>query len=182
MRFAGPRFSIFSGAPRPDGYDFKHNAPAAVAEKVWTLGAGRLRLSKGGNWELMQYNKELPRPRPQSFEQFRSARPAESKSQVPPQITIRGDNNLINFGTSGVVRVNAGGTVDSGLQPARNGQWPQQLLDAIRLKAAKTRCSNDEVCELASRVLGRAVVTLDRLSARELARVYEAVCASERKA
>ncbi|MBV8454038.1 MAG: hypothetical protein JOZ29_17450 [Deltaproteobacteria bacterium] len=115
-----------------------------------------------------------------SFERFRSARPVDSKLRVP-QITIRGDNNLINFGTSGVVRVNAGGAVDSGVQPARNAQWPQQILDAIRLKAAKTRRSNDEVCELAARVLGRAVVTLERLSARELARVYEAVCISDRK-
>jgi hypothetical protein len=128
----------------------------------------------------MQDNRELPKSRPQSIEQFRSARPGESKLPLP-QITIRGDNNLINFGTSGVVKVNAGGAADSGMQPVRNGQWPQQILDAIRLKAAKTRRSNDEVCELAARVLGRAVVTLERLSARELARVYEAVCASERK-
>jgi hypothetical protein len=98
-----------------------------------------------------------------------------------PQITIRGDNNLINFGTKGLVKVNAGGSFDSGLQAPRNGQWPQQILDAIRLKAAKTRRSSDEVCELAGRVLGRAVVTLERLSARELARVYEALCATERK-
>lgn len=129
----------------------------------------------------MQNNSQLPKSGPQSFEQFQSTRPVESKLRVP-QITIRGDNNLINFGTSGVVRVNAGGAVDPGLQPVRNGQWPQQILDAIRLKAAKTRRSNDEVCELAARVLGRAVVTLERLSARELARVYEAVCGSERKA
>jgi hypothetical protein len=98
-----------------------------------------------------------------------------------PQITIRGDNNLINLGTKGVVNVNAEGAFDSALQPLRSGQWPQQILDAIRLKAAKTRRSSDEVCELAARVLGRAVVTLERLSARELARVYEAVCATERK-
>jgi hypothetical protein len=122
----------------------------------------------------------LPKSRPQSFEQFRSAKVAEGKLRVP-QITIRGDNNLINFGTSGMVKVSSGGVADSGLQPARNGQWPQQILDAIRLKAVKNRRSNDEVCELAARVLGRAVVTLERLSARELARVYEAVCASGRK-
>ena len=128
----------------------------------------------------MQDNRELRKPGPQSLNQFRSARPDESKLRVP-QITIRGDNNLINFGTSGVVKVNAGAAVDSGTQPVRNGQWPQQILDAIRLKAAKTRRSNDDVCELAAQVLGRAVVTLERLSARELARVYEAVCASERK-
>jgi hypothetical protein len=128
----------------------------------------------------MQYNKELGKPGPQSFGHVRSLRPADCKLPLP-QITIRGDNNLINLGTSGVVKVNGGGAVDSGLPPARNAQWPQQILDAIRLRASKTRRSNDEVCELAAHVLGRAVVTLDKLSARELARVYEAVCASERR-
>ena len=99
-----------------------------------------------------------------------------------PQITIRGDNNLINLGTSGVVKVSTGAAAVSSLQPARTGQWPQQLLDAIRVKAAKSRRSNEQICELAGRVLGRAVVTLEKLSARELGRVYEAVCASEANA
>jgi hypothetical protein len=128
----------------------------------------------------MQYNTELAKLRAGRFEQSGSARPAGSKVQAP-QITIRGDNNLIALGTSGMVRVNADRAVDSGLQPPRSRQWPQQILDAIRLKAVKTRRSTDEVCELATRVLGRAVVTLERLSARELARVYEAVCANEQK-
>jgi hypothetical protein len=127
----------------------------------------------------MQHNKEFSKP--QVFEPFRATKPAGSSFKVP-QITIHGDNNLVNFGTSGIVKVKAGGTLDPRFQPSRNGQWPQQILDAIRLKAAKMRRSNDEVCEIAARVLGRAVVTLERLSARELARVYEAVCASERKA
>jgi hypothetical protein len=128
----------------------------------------------------MQYDKELPNSSLYSFEQLRRPRPTEGELQVP-QITIRGDNNMINLGTSGVVRVNARGT-DPAILPARVGQWPQQIRDAIRLKAAKTRRSNDEVCELAARVLGRAVVTLEKLSARELARVYEAMCGTERKA
>jgi hypothetical protein len=127
----------------------------------------------------MQHNREFSKP--QVVELSRAARPAESNLKVP-QITIHGDNNLVNFGTSSVMRVKAGGPPDSRFHPPRNGQWPQQILDAIRLKAAKTRRSNDEVCEIAARVLGRAVVTLERLSARELARVYEAICASERKA
>lgn len=139
----------------------------------------RAKIVEGGIYKLMQHDKELAKPRPQSFGPLRTASPAERKLKVP-QITIRGDNNLINFGTSGVVRVN-GGSLDPGLPAGRNGQWPQQILDAIRIKAAKTRRSNNEVCELAARVLGRAVVTLERLSARELARVYEAICASERK-
>jgi hypothetical protein len=128
----------------------------------------------------MQYNKELSNPSTRRFDQFRTARPAETKVQVP-QITIRGDNNLINLGSSGMVRVSADRAVDSSLPLPRNGQWPQQILDAIRVKAAKSRRSNDEMCELAARVLGRAVVTLERLSARELARVYEALCASEQR-
>jgi hypothetical protein len=127
----------------------------------------------------MQYDKELPNSHPYGFQQYRRGKPAESKLHVP-RITIRGDNNMINLGTSGVVKVNARGA-DPVLLPARNAQWPQQILDAIRLKSAKARRTDEEVCELAARVLGRAVVTLERLSARELARVYEAVCASERK-
>jgi hypothetical protein len=129
----------------------------------------------------MQHNKELSKIRLQSFGSARGGRPAERMLPMP-QITIRGDNNLISLGKNSAVKVNTGRAVDSGWQPARNGQWPQQVLDAIRLKAARTRRSNDEVCELAARVLGRAVVTLERLSARELARVYEALCANERKA
>jgi hypothetical protein len=130
----------------------------------------------------MHINKELlqSRSRTQSFEPFRAARSAKSTPQSS-QITIRGDNNLINFGTSGVVKVSGGQPGTPPMQPVRNGQWPQQILDAIRLKAAKSRRSNEQVCELAGRVLGRAVVTLEKLSTRELARVYEAVCADETK-
>jgi len=128
----------------------------------------------------MLYNKELSPTRPPSFEQLRRPRSAEGKLRVP-RITIRGDNNLINFGASGVVKVHSAETPDPATRPTRSGHWPQQILDAIRLKAAKSRRTNAEVCELAGRVLGRPVVILERLSARELARVYEAVCANERK-
>ncbi|HJU10759.1 MAG TPA: hypothetical protein VJ728_07775 [Candidatus Binataceae bacterium] len=128
----------------------------------------------------MLFDRELTRARTQSFEPFRTAGACKAKSQLP-QITIRGDNNLINFGTGGSVKVSSSGASAPALQPIRNSQWPQQILDAIRLRAAKNRRSNEEVCELAGRVLGRAVLTLERLSARELARVYEAVCASEWK-
>lgn len=124
----------------------------------------------------MHLNRELSRYREQAVEPFRTARPAKRTVEVP-QITIRGDNNLINLGTSGVVRVTSGAAASASLQPVRSGHWPQQILDAIRLKAAKNRRSNDQICELAGRVLGRPIVTLERLSARELARVYEAVCA-----
>jgi hypothetical protein len=125
----------------------------------------------------MRLNRELSQARPRGFQSFRTE---NSKAQMP-QITIRGDNNLINFGASGMVKVNGGAGADCRPQPMRTAQWPQQLLDAIRLKAAKHHHSNDELCDLAGRVLGRAVLTLERLSARELARVYEAVCATDKK-
>jgi hypothetical protein len=128
----------------------------------------------------MQFNKTSLKARPQNLDPFRVARPVTGQGKVP-QITIRGDNNLINFGTSGVVKVSPGAGNDPGLPQVRNAQWPRQILDAIRLKAARSRRSNDDVCELAGRVLGRAVLTLERLSARELARVYEAVCAGDWK-
>jgi hypothetical protein len=124
----------------------------------------------------MEYNKKLARVRPQSAQQFCRTRIAEHRL---PQITIRGDNNLVNLSASGVIKVTGGGA--ESLQPIHNVQWPQQILDAIRLKAAQTRRSNEQVCELATRVLGRAVVTLEKLGVRELARVYEAVCVSQRK-
>ena len=128
----------------------------------------------------MEYNKELPDTGVDGLALFRGARPAGSKLQAP-QITIRGDNNLISFGTSGVLKVNAEEAAQPDSRPERKRQWPQQILDAIRIEAAKARRSNDDVCELAARVLGRAVVTLERLSARELVRVYEAICSHERK-
>jgi hypothetical protein len=126
----------------------------------------------------MYLNKESAR----GVEALRTARSATGRMQVP-QITIRGDNNLINLGTSGVVKVNPGAAAElpAPFHPTRTAQWPQQILDAIRLKAVRNRRSNEQVCELAGRVLGRAVLTLDRLSARELARVYEALCANESK-
>jgi hypothetical protein len=129
----------------------------------------------------MHLNKELMRSKAPYVEPFRTARPARSKLEAP-QITIRGDNNLINLGTSGVVKVSTGAVAPSSVTPVRNGQWPQQLLDAIGAKAAKSRRSNEQICDLAGRVLGRAVVTLEKLTTRELARVYEAVCASEASA
>jgi hypothetical protein len=127
----------------------------------------------------MDFNKELPTSKAKSFGSFRATRSANCM-QVP-QITIRGDNNLINLGTRGVVKVGAATSTEPRLPSLRNGQWPQQILDAIRVKAARNRRSNGELCELAGRVLGRAVVTLERLSPRDLARVYEAVCANEGK-
>jgi hypothetical protein len=123
----------------------------------------------------MHLNKELTRARIQSIEQPRPSR-AAAKFKIP-RITIQGDNNLINLGTNGVVKVWKGIQTDLPLgHPVRNAPWPQQILDAIRLKAPRNRRSNERLCELASQVLGRPIVNLERLSAKELARVYQAVC------
>jgi hypothetical protein len=112
-------------------------------------------------------------------ELFRKAKPAGRNRRVP-QIMIRGDNNLINVGARAMVRVKGRRRVDSRSRPPRKAQWPQQILDAIRVKALETRRSQAEVCEIAGHALGRAVLTLEKLTARDLARVYEAVCAGER--
>jgi hypothetical protein len=125
----------------------------------------------------MNLNRESTRFRVRAAEPSRTARPANRGPEVP-QITIRGDNNLISLGSSGAVSMSTGSGAASPSQPLPNGHWPQQILDAIRLKAGKDRRSNDRICELAGRVLGRPIVTLDRLNTRELARVYEAVCAT----
>jgi hypothetical protein len=127
----------------------------------------------------MHSDRELIRSKSQALHRYPTATTSQSHF---PQITIRGDNNLISLGATGVVKVSSARAAESRSPIASNGQWPQQILDAIRVKAAKNRRSNEEICELAGRVLGRAVVTLDRLSARDLARVYEAVCAGEWKA
>jgi hypothetical protein len=129
----------------------------------------------------MHLDKECSRAATGALQSLRSSRLGNGKLKMS-QITVRGDNNLINVGTGGTVKVNSGGAADYRLQSGRTSQWPQQILDAIRVKATRDRRSNNELCELAGRVLGRAVVTLERLSARELGRVYEAMCAGQRGA
>jgi hypothetical protein len=127
----------------------------------------------------MHTNRELPKA--QIIDLFRTAKPVE-RNLKGPQITIRGDNNLINFGTSGGLKVKSiGEAVDPPAGPARSAQWPQQILDAIRVKAMETQRSSEEICEIAEHSLGRPVVTLEKLSARELARVYEAICSAEQQ-
>src|SRR5579875_40663 len=68
----------------------------------------------------MQLDKELTRVRGQLADQFRRGRSA-GKPEVP-QITIRGDNNLINLGTNGVVKVFKGG------QPELPSGYPHAML------------------------------------------------------
>jgi hypothetical protein len=110
---------------------------------------------------------------------LRSARPAEGTQRLP-QITIRGDHNLIHLGSSGGLKLKTV-AAESAQRPPRSVQWPQQILDAIRVKAADKRYSPNDLCEVAGRALGRVVLTLEKLSARDLARVYERLCANERK-
>ena len=123
----------------------------------------------------MRFDRKLTQSKPPAFHRCRTAASREPRL---PQITIRGDNNLITLGTTGVVTVGSA-KGESRLPVPPNSQWPQQILNGIRLKASKSRLSNEQICELAGRILGRAVVTLDRLSARDLARVYEALGAGE---
>jgi hypothetical protein len=112
-------------------------------------------------------------------ELFRKAKPGTA-SRRTPQITIRGDNNLINVGAGATVRVKHREQADARPRASGNPHWPQQILDAIRVKALESRCSQAEVCEIAGQTLGRVVLTLEKLNARELARVYEAICTSGR--
>lgn len=126
----------------------------------------------------MRFDREFTQSKPTAFHRGRTA--SSTQPQIP-QITIRGDNNLITLGATGVVTVGSARAESRVPMPPSN-QWPQQILNGIRLKASKCRLSNEQICELAGRVLGRAVVTLDRLSARDLVRVYEAVGAGDCKA
>lgn len=111
---------------------------------------------------------------------FRTARPAQANPRIP-QITIRGDNNLISLGSSGAVKVKTAGAGEHAKRGAHKVQWPQQILDAIRAKAAEKRYSTNELCEIAGRALGRVVLTVEKLSARDLARVYECLCSNKGK-
>ena len=124
-------------------------------------------------------NDDTKSRRGEIVELFRKAKPSGG-SRRTPQITIRGDNNLINVGAGATVRVKHREQADSRPRASGNPQWPQQILDAIRVKALESRRSQAEICEIAGQTLGRVVLTLEKLNARELARVYEAVCASGR--
>jgi hypothetical protein len=124
-------------------------------------------------------NNDIKIRRSEIIELFRKAQPGAA-SQRTPQITIRGDNNLINVGAGATVRVKHREQADSRPRASGNPQWPQQILDAIRVKAIESQRSQAEVCEIAGQTLGRVVLTLEKLNVRELARVYEAICASGR--
>ena len=116
----------------------------------------------------------------QLVELFRKAQPTDRCLGIP-HITIRGDNNLITVGAGAVVKAEAR-RFDERRAYDPYAYWPRQILDAIKVKAIENRISTNDLCEIAQNILGRVVLTIDKLSARDLARVYEALCAGETSA
>jgi hypothetical protein len=117
--------------------------------------------------------------RAQIVEMFRDAAPASRQLRIP-QIIIRGNHNLITLGSAPVVGAEPGRRRFSGRsrRPA-DTRWPQQILDAIRAWAVDNRVSGDTLCKIAEEALGRVVLTIEKLNASELTRVYDAVCSNE---
>ncbi len=105
----------------------------------------------------------------------------ETSVEAPPEATIRGNGNIINSRVT-VSSARSGGPA---LRPPRRGElWRRELLEAVRSKAARLLLTEDQVCESAARDLRKKVVVLSlgRLQADDLARVYEALSARKRPA
>jgi hypothetical protein len=100
---------------------------------------------------------------------------------APPDTTIRGNGNIINSR----VTVKGGRLAAEVPTRAQRGEpWRRELLDAVRAKAARLTLTEDQVCEVAAAELRKKVVVLSlaRLGADDLARVYEALSTRKRLA
>jgi len=105
----------------------------------------------------------------------------ETSVEAPPQTTIRGSGNILNS------RVTVKGERLAEPPPIRSQRgepWRRELLDAVRAKAARLTLTEDQVCEIAAAELRKKVVVLSlaRLGADDLARVYEALSTRKRLA
>lgn len=104
----------------------------------------------------------------------------ETSFEAPPETTIRGSGNIINSR----VTVANGRHFEAAAPPrfSRGGRWRNELLDAVRAKAARLTLTEDQVCEIAAAELRKKVVVLSlaRLGADDLARVYEALSTRRR--
>lgn len=104
----------------------------------------------------------------------------DASVEAPPETTIRGSGNIINS------RVTVKGARLAGLPMRfpRGESWRRELLEAVRAKAARLTLTEDQVCEIAAGELRKKVVVLSlaRLAADDLARVYEALSTRKRVA
>lgn len=112
-------------------------------------------------------DEELESRKRRLVELMRNARPA------PPAISVSGNHNVINVNNrSGVVHAYA-----AKQRPSARGQpkWRVALLASIRADAERARLTGEQVVMEASRVLGRALISLKGLNARDLGRVHTAI-------
>ncbi len=126
---------------------------------------------------MISDDDELETRKRRLVELMRNARPA------PPTVAVTGNHNhniiKIHNGNAGIhVRVDDENPHKAPATPA----WRAELLGAIRMRAAEFTMSEEMLCEEATRALGRKIVLLDRLNARELAKVYAAVDKMKRPA
>jgi hypothetical protein len=103
----------------------------------------------------------------------------DASVEAPPDPTIRGNGNIVNS------RVTVKAERPAGAMPMRfpRGEpWRRELLDAVRAKAARLTLTEDQVCEIAAGELRKKIVVLSltRLGADDLARVYEALSTRKR--
>lgn len=103
----------------------------------------------------------------------------ETSFATPPETTIRGSANIINSRvTVKTERLEA----EVPTRPARYEAKRRELLDAVRDKAARLTLTEDQVCEVAAAELRKKIVVLSlaRLNADDLARVYAALSTRKR--
>ncbi len=103
----------------------------------------------------------------------------DASVEGPPDTTIRGSGNIINSRVTVKAERLAAGVP---MRFPRGEPWRRELLDAVRAKAARLTLTEDQVCEIAAAELRKKVVVLSltRLAADDLARVYEALSTHKR--
>jgi hypothetical protein len=103
----------------------------------------------------------------------------DASVEAPPETTIRGSGNIIN---SRVTVKNGRLAAEMPPRSLRGEPRRRELLDAVRAKAARLTLTEDQVCEVAAAELRKKVVVLSltRLGADDLARVYEALSTRKR--
>ena len=105
----------------------------------------------------------------------------EASVEAPPETAIRGSGNIINSQVT-----LKGGRLAAALpvRAPRGEPRRRELLEAVRARAARLTLTEDQVCEIAATELRKKVfvLSLARLGADDLARVYEALSTRKRPA
>ncbi len=112
---------------------------------------------------------ELEHRKRRLVEIMRNARPAT------PTISVNGDHNVINLHTG------RGGLKALGLSPPtavsqpKRLNWRNEILQSVRRQAGELGLDEEQLRAEACRVLGRIIVAVDRLAAKELGQLLSAL-------